>query len=336
MTSPPPPSPRARRDPYQPYRQQMLSPARVKELSQLRPARVVRDVVVSWALIAGAWAFAAWVRTPLAIAFACVIVGTRYYALFIIGHDGLHRRLFPDRSTNDLFCDLFVLGPIGAITRLNNRNHLGHHQHLATELDPDRHKHACFNKTDLTELLGYLSGVTSIFRSVRNVFFASARAPGGEPRDDGYSARDIAVLGTVQLVLIGGLTWAFGWWGWPLMWALPVYCFTYLGDSIRSFAEHSHPQADQLADEHRLITYVSSPLERWFLAPMNMNFHAAHHLWVSIPYYNLPLADAEMRGHPLAAELEWRRSYVGYLVRYTLALPLEECRVKPGAAQHVT
>jgi fatty acid desaturase len=261
-----------------------------------------------------------------------VVVGTRYYALFIIGHDGLHRRLFSDRARNDLFCDVFVLGPIGAITRLNNRNHLGHHQHLATPEDPDRHKYACFNKTDLTQLLGYLSGATSIFKSVRNVFFASARAPGGGKSDGGYTVRDLAILGGAQILLIGGLTWTFGWWGWPLMWAAPVYVFTYLGDSIRSFAEHSVPAADTGADDHRLITYVSSPLERLFFSPMNMNCHAAHHLWVSIPYYNLPIADAEMRAHPLAGQLEWRRSYVGYLVRYALALPLEECRVATGVS----
>jgi fatty acid desaturase len=115
------------------------------------------------------------------------------------------------------------------------------------------------------------------------------------------------------------------------MWLVPVYFFTYLGDSIRSFAEHSHPEADDLADEHRLITDVSSPVERMFFAPMNMNVHAAHHLWVSIPYYNLPKADALMRAHPLARDLEWRRSYVGYLIRYALALPLEECRVQEPA-----
>jgi fatty acid desaturase len=317
-----------RRDPYLPYRQVLLTPARVKELSRLRPGRVVLDVLLAWAVIVAAWTAAALYTRWWTLLLAAVVVGTRYYALFIIGHDGLHRRLLPGRQANDLFCDLLVLGPIGAITRLNNRNHLGHHQHLASEEDPDRHKHGCFNKTDLTELLGYVSGVTSIVKSVRNVFFRAGRTPRGESRDDGYAARDVAILGAVQLALIIGLTLAFGWWGWPLMWLLPVYLFTYLGDSIRSFAEHSHPQADALADEHRLITYVSSPLERLFLAPMNMNFHAAHHLWVSIPYYNLPAADAEMRMHPQATGLEWRRSYVGYLVRYALALPLEECRVQ--------
>jgi fatty acid desaturase len=262
------------------------------------------------------------------LALAAIVVGTRYYWLFIIGHDGLHRRLFPSRTVNDLVADALIFAPIGAITRINNRNHLDHHRHLATDLDPDRHKHACFNKTDLSELLGYMSGATSILSSARNVFFAKeTQADDREGAGGRYTARDLALLLGVQAMLIAGLTWTFGWWGWPLLWLGPVYLFTYLGDSIRSFAEHSHPEADSLADEHRLITYRSNPLERLFLAPMNMNFHAAHHLWVSIPYYNLPVADAEMRRHPLADALELRRTYTGYLIRYALALPLEECRV---------
>jgi fatty acid desaturase len=62
------------------------------------------------------------------------------------------------------------------------------------------------------------------------------------------------------------------------------------------------------------------------LAPMNMNYHAAHHLWPSIPYYNLPVADREIRYRPEAAGLEWRGSYFAYLLRYWLRLPLAECQ----------
>ena len=330
MPTPSVPSERAAsRDPYQPYRSTLLTPAQTKELSELRPWVVVRDLALAWLTIVSAWALAATYTTWWTVALAMVVVGTRFYALFVIGHDGLHRRLFADRATNDFVCDVFVLGPIGAITRINNRNHLAHHRHLATDLDPDRHKHACFNKTDLTELLAYMSGLMSIVTSARNVFLPGR--PDEESVREGYTGRDLAILIGVQTVLVAGLTWAFGWWGWPVMWIVPVYVFTYLGDSIRSFAEHSHPEADDVADDHRLITYVSSPLERLFLAPMNMNFHAAHHLWVSIPYYNLPKADALMRAHPLGSGLEWRKSYVGYLIRYALALPLEECRVQRRA-----
>jgi fatty acid desaturase len=333
MSTPSAPSERASsRDPYQPYRSALLTPAQTKELSELRPGIAVRDIALAWLTIGLAWALAATYTTWWTVGLAMVVVGTRFYALFVIGHDGLHRRLFADRAANDLVSDLFILAPIGAITRINNRNHLAHHRYLATEMDPDRHKHACFNKTDLTELLAYMSGLMSIVTSARNVFLPERPAGATEESvRERYTARDLVILAGVQLTLVAGLSWTFGWWGWPVMWVAPVYLFTYLGDSIRSFAEHSHPQADAKADEHRLITYVSSPLERLFLAPMNMNLHAAHHLWVSIPYYNLPKADALMRAHPLADGLEWRKSYVAYLIRYALALPLEECRVSRSA-----
>jgi fatty acid desaturase len=129
--------------------------------------------------------------------------------------------------------------------------------------------------------------------------------------------------------LIIGLSLAIGWWAWPMLWLAPVYAFTFLADNLRSFAEHSHPEPDTAADRHRLITFVSNPLERLLLAPMNMNFHAIHHLWASIPYYNLPKADHELRGKSATAGLEWRRSYLGYLWRYWRALPLHECKQRP-------
>ena len=107
-------------------------------------------------------------------------------------------------------------------------------------------------------------------------------------------------------LLAGGLTWSIGWWAYPVLWLFPVYAFMFLGDNFRSFAEHSHPENDHAADEHRLITYTSNPVERMFVAPMNMNFHTAHHLWPSIPYYNLPIADSEIRRLPESSGLEWR------------------------------
>jgi fatty acid desaturase len=131
---------------------------------------------------------------------------------------------------------------------------------------------------------------------------------------------------TWQTVLIGGLTWAIGWWAYPVLWLVPVYVFTFLGDNFRSFAEHSHPAPDREMNEHRLITFLSNPVERWFVAPMNMNYHAAHHLYPSIPYYHLATADQEMRQSPAASGLIWRRSYFGYLASYFRALPLDECR----------
>lgn len=324
---------RAALDPEHPYRSALLTPERVRELSRLRPWIAARDAALCWLLILAAWTAAALSPSWWALALAAVVVGNRYYALFIIGHDGLHRRIFPTQRANDLFSDLVVFGPIGAITRRNNRNHLAHHRLLGTADDPDRFRYGCTNKADRPALLAFVTGFASAFRAAYRVFFVRGRQAGAAPlRDDGYGLRDLAILAGWQVALIGGLSWAFGWWGWPAMWLAPVYVFTFLADLFRSFVEHSHPEADERADEHRLVTVESNPLERLFLAPMHMNLHAAHHLWVGIPYYNLPVADAEMSRHPLAAQLERRGSYLAYFVRYWRALPIEGCRRAASAA----
>ena len=137
---------------------------------------------------------------------------------------------------------------------------------------------------------------------------------------------DVVILVAWQGMLISGLTASIGWWAWPVLWVAPVYCFTYLMDNLRTFAEHSHPEKDTTADAHRLIHYDGTFLERVFIAPLGMNHHASHHLWPSIPYYNLPLATAAIRGRPEADGIVWRGSYVAYLFRYWRALPIVECR----------
>jgi fatty acid desaturase len=203
---------------------------------------------VCWAFILLAIGLVAVHPTWWTVLIAIPIIGNRYYGLFLIGHDGMHRRILPNIKRNDFWTDLLVLAPIGAITRINNRNHLLHHRHLATLEDPDRHKHACFNKTDRVELLAFLSGVISVWISGKAVFVARGKK---DPRQrqansasDNYTFRDFALLAAWFVILAGGLTWLIGLWAYPVLWLFPAYAFMFLGDNFRSFAEHSHPEGD--------------------------------------------------------------------------------------------
>jgi len=315
-----------RSDPYSRFRRALLDPEQVRELSRLSPGRMVRDVALLWAQILAAWGVVAVWTEWWVVLLAVPFIGTRHYALHVIGHDGVHRRLFPDARTNDLFNDLFLYGPSGAITRMNGRNHLLHHRHLASDHDPDRHKYSSANKTTRGELLLFVCGLEGLGPLWRNVFRRGTGAERRTDRREGYTARDVAILVGWQALLVGGLSLAVGWWAWPVLWLLPIYVFTYCGDLVRFFLEHSHPLPDAEADDRRLITFTSSPLERAFFAPRNIHLHAAHHLWPSIPYYNLPRADALIRERGEAEGLIWRRSYLAALWQYLGALPLPACR----------
>src|ERR1700754_608005 len=97
---------------YQPYRSALLSTARVRELSVLRPRRALADIAWCWIVILAAWIVAAVWTQWWVVALMVVVIGTRFYGLFIIGHDAMHRRLMPGRAANDLVADLAIFGPI--------------------------------------------------------------------------------------------------------------------------------------------------------------------------------------------------------------------------------
>jgi len=301
---------------YQPYRSLLLSREEVMELSKLSPARAFRDLIWLWIQIVTAWAVAGWLHSWWACALAAAFVGNRYYSLYIIGHDGLHRRLHDRRVVNDLVNDLLVMGPIGAITRLNRHNHMTHHITLHCHNDPDAYKYR--SRQHMT-LLGYfwsLTAVPFVLRAVGNVLRSPANDRSNAER---RTARDVVIILGWQILLVSSLSMVFGWWGYFAMWWIPVYAFTFATDLTRVFCEHSVPDTDDIALCDRLNTFDANWLELTLFAPMNMNHHAAHHLWPSIPYYNLPRATAQMRlrferlpkdAEPSAS----RRSYIEWLL----------------------
>jgi fatty acid desaturase len=310
------------KDPYAPYRR-LLPLERVRELSTLNEARAVRDTLLAWAYIIGAWAVVYLLPLWWVVLLVIPVIGSSYYALFIIGHDGMHYRLFNNKRHNELFNDLFIFGPIGAITRINKRNHLDHHRHLATDLDPDRYKQTCIGKDTSFGLLFFLSGLRSFWNAIRNVMLNKGQKQTTRP--ESYTWQDVAMLLSWQVLLIGMLTYFIGWWAYPVLWLVPFYLFTFLMDNFRTFAEHARPEPDRLADTHRLITYVPNRIERTLFAPMNMHYHAVHHLWPSIPYYNLPMADRELRACQGIDGLEWRTSYIAQLRDWFARTPIANC-----------
>lgn len=310
---------------------QRLSPQQLLKWNQRRPSIAVRDSLCCWFFIAAAWGLVSWRLEWWSLLIAIVVIGNRYYGLFVIGHDALHRRVFANVLWNDLFADLVIFGPIGAITRINNRNHLIHHRRLGQSDDPDRHKYECFNKATAIAMMSYAIGISSVSRSVWNVFVARHYDGLSDHRassEGGYTFRDISIMMIWQISLFAGLTWFIGWWSYFVLWWIPVYIFTFLCDNLRSFLEHSRPVDDGPFGEHRLINYCAPWWETIWLAPFCMNYHATHHLFPSIPYYNLAVADSAIRPIAEVRGVEWRSSYCGYLWQYLRRLPLRKCQAE--------
>ncbi|MBA3857750.1 MAG: hypothetical protein C0507_12655 [Cyanobacteria bacterium PR.3.49] len=305
---------------YQPYRKDAVSNSRLRQLNELKPWIAMRDTAFAWVSILLTWIVVAHIQTWWSLAIAIPIIGIQYYSLLIIGHDGLHRRLFQSVPLNDLWSDLFIFGPIMCITRIHRHNHMNHHRETATEADPDRHKYTHAGKRTNSDYLLFLTGLPTLLPSLTNILSRNKNkqnTKSAATSHPGPTLRDVIILASWQIALLGGLTASIGWWAYPILWILPVYVFGYLADLLRVFCEHSMLSDDETADQSlRLISIQGNNIECAIFAPHNMNHHASHHLWPSIPYYNLPRATTLLRESKFADDIIWRRSYLGYLREY--------------------
>jgi SAM-dependent methyltransferase len=68
-------------------------------------------------------------------------------------------------------------------------------------------------------------------------------------------------------------------------WILPLFTVMFGLNTLRSNLEHAKHHG--LADQPLLFTFRPSKLVCFFLSPFNMNYHAEHHSYPGVPFYNL-------------------------------------------------
>jgi fatty acid desaturase len=288
-----------------------------------RPARVLGDAALSWALVAAAVAAAALWREPWVWALAVLVIGSQQYALQILLHDGQHGTLLRTRRATRRFARWALSAPLLMPYESFRAKHLAHHRHLGSEADPDRYYHRSADKGTLGRFAWFLTALGSALSTAAGALRGSGTRSAGRPRDAARSGPgDVAPVVAAQLALAAALTAAAGPWGYPLLWWLPYFVGLFLMQNLRSFAEHAHPEPDALADRHRLVTFVSHPVERFFVAPHNMNFHAEHHLHPQVPYYHLPALRRHLEAQGALRDVEFRGSYLGFALRFASRLPI--------------
>jgi fatty acid desaturase len=321
---------------YQQALRKAPSKETVLEWMKVRPSRAYRDLVVGWLCIALAIAAAVLFPVWWVYILTFFVIGFSQYALFILGHDAIHWALHPDRSTNDLLSKWLIHGPMFMGLEDGRRNHLQHHKLLGSESDPDRYLHSIENKNSKLKLLLYCLGISTFAKTVLKV------TPFGklmlrEETERPVATREASSESTSNLLLdyfkqrapvivtqpiLIAVLYAAGLplWAYPVLWVAPIYFCVFLPDEVRAFCDHAVPiTPDSLADARRLVSFVPPAIEAVVFSPHNMNLHAEHHLWPSVPYYNIPTIRTFLKGRP---EVTVRRSYVGFLFRLFLSLPL--------------
>ncbi len=338
---------------------QSISQHQLQQWLQLRPLRAYRDLALDWGVIVLALLAVAWMPVGWMYGLAFLAIGTHQYKLFILAHDAIHGALHPHRQTNDRLTSWLVYGPMFMALADARRSHLQHHRLMGTPADPDRYLHTFQSKNTPLQFLLFCSGLATFGKTVLKVtpfgklLQLSARStlaptpivgdlePGelqpAQPETltdratattssasqalADYARNRLPVFIAQPLILGVFALLHLPLWSYLVLWIAPIYCLVFVPDEIRAFCDHavlSFP--DDRGDSQRLVTFRPGWLEAIVFAPHHMHYHAEHHLWPSIPHYNLPQAHELMKDRPT---ITVRGGYLAFLQQVVRSLPLK-------------
>lgn len=280
-----------------------LTKEEIQTLLKKSDLKAAFEFLHTWLWIAFAFALAGFFPNPFTIIISMLILGGKQLACAILMHDCSHRSMFNSKWANDFWGNWLGGYPILHDTLRYRPYHLSHHVKTGTEEDPD-----------LSLTKGYPTTVASFIRKVlRDLFGASGIKGhigvlgmhfgvlkyelGGRIEKVNQRERSLSEIITTSIKNLAGpiaanlilfnILWLAGAPWLYLLWIgslLTTYNFSL---RIRSIAEHS-VVPDRLDNLKNTRTTYANFFEQILFAPHHVNYHAEHHLLMTVPSYNLP------------------------------------------------
>jgi fatty acid desaturase len=263
----------------------------VSAFSALSPTRSLIALACDWFVIFAAIAVAVHISSLWATAACVFIVGSRQHALLLLMHDAAHRRLHPNPRCNEWLSDLLCAFPLFVTTAGYRQSHFAHHRHTNTGLDPDwirrqGQQEWRFPKSRWQLIVMLTKQITGLnaggmlakaFRFGVPAARESARVPSGLKSS---GPRLLFYACGAALVTYLGI-----WQEFFLFWILPIGTALAFLMRVRSISEHfGIEHRDELSSSRNVIP---AGLERPFLGLHGSHLHLDHHLYPSVPFYNL-------------------------------------------------
>jgi fatty acid desaturase len=292
----------------------------VRRLSRVDNLKGALSIGRQWGVIALAIAAAVWSHHWALWVAAVIVIATRQHALAVIMHEAAHYRVFTNRRVNELISDCFCAYPLGLATQLYRKQHLEHHQFTNSDRDPNwvemsRREDWRWPKDHLTCARLFLKDVGGLHLHKMFLLITLwspwprvARIPVETFLDNPLTPSEQRRWLMFMALVTALLTVTHSWIPFLILWSLPL--LTLLGAlmRMRTVAEHLMLEGTHELNSTRHVD--ATLLERLSIAPLNSNYHIAHHLFPSVPQYNLP------RLHALLMQNETFRRHAASVKTY--------------------
>ena len=284
-----------------------LAPELVRELTRRSAWRATGAVLADLAVLALAIGLAlAYWPNPLVLIPAVIIIGTRQHALFVIAHESAHYLLYERRWLNDLVGR--ACAALQGLSMCTYRViHRLHHNNLYGALDPDTALHGGYPRgrmylvrklaKDLCGLTAwktyaYFLGGAPALNTATNVAMRPLDDTSAKLRQEAERDRNVVIaLHIAALVAFAATGYLVQY---LVLWVLPLITVVQAILRLRAIAEHG-ATTDFSSPLTAARTNLGPAWLRWLIFPHNVNYHVEHHLYASVPQYNLPRLHTEMR-----------------------------------------
>lgn len=274
-------------------------------------------IAFDWAVIIATFVIMAHYPNPLTMLLGLFVLGARQLGLGIVVHETGHRTLFSSTELND-FASTWLSGYWVFSDRQSYMQvHLMHHQMAGTSDDPDLANYQAYpiDRTSLKrkftrDLTGQLG-----WRRIKSIYRTALRLRELKPDTRRYITRSLSVNLAMLLVLTAfGQPWLY------LVWIGAFMTSHMLIVRIRQMAEHAGVP-DLLSKDPRdnTRTLYITPLERFFIAPHQVNYHLEHHLVASVPIYRLRALHELLLAKGFYDNVKFQKGYLNLLRDVTYA-----------------
>ena len=243
---------------------------------------------------------------PLVILPAVIVVGTRQHALFVIAHDAAHYLLYQNRLLNDVVGRTCAM--LQGLSMCTYRViHRMHHNNLYGELDPDTALHGGYPRgraylvrkllKDLSaftawKTYAYFLGGAPALNTKTNVALRPLDDTSQKLRDEARTDRNMVIAFHIGLLLL--MAWSGHLVQYLVLWVLPLITVVQAILRLRAIAEHG-ATTDFSSPLTAARTNIAPAWLEWLIFPHQVNYHIEHHLYASVPHYNLPRLHRELK-----------------------------------------
>jgi fatty acid desaturase len=281
----------------------LVSAEKIKKLSTPRVYKTFIQLLIEYFVICLYIAVALYFSNFFVTIVVMCLIGARQQALAIIGHDAMHYRMTKNKQLNDIMANVFIFFPIWSSLNDIRQRHLLHHKHTDTEKDPElinkkNNPEFKFPQTKiqfLKNVIKYVLGFHflqvlfnkhyTLKNKLKYVFRGLTLAKKIDAVQYIPSRSETLLRYFFNACVIG-----FMWYNdfllyYIVFWILPQILYGPFVNRIRSIYEHFGVHKTEIEASRNLYTTWFDAI--FFGISWNFNLHLDHHLFPSVPSYNL-------------------------------------------------